>query len=217
MSGSSSIRVLSLIGDGVTAALLEEAGILTLADIWDLDMQDATIVRRLHDAAERLCTSEQYRGCQWDLLLVHAYNRLIVVSEADRVDPDVPHEFRCAISYQWTEDAVRTPAGHVYDRRWIERWIRSTGTDPCTRAPLSVQDLTPDPVLQGNSARTRSDFEKGVLPRHQTFAASTPSFFRSSASSGHITDTSPEVRSNPDPPCNSSNSSSSPGSRRPPR
>jgi hypothetical protein len=184
MPGSSSIRVLSLIGNGLTAALLEEAGILTLADIWDLDMQDVAIVRRLHDAAVRLCTSEQYRGCQWDLIVVRAYNRIILVSEADRVDPDVPHEFRCAISFQWTEDAVRTPAGHLYDRRWIERWIGSTGTDPYTRAALSIQDLTPDPVLQDKSARARRDFEKGVLPRHQTFAASTPSFFRSSASSG---------------------------------
>ena len=90
MPGSSSIRLLTLIGNGIIAALLEEAGIMTLSDIWELDIKDDCIIRRLHDAAERMHNMEQYAGCsrhsrpgayahQWNLLLVRAYNRIIVV------------------------------------------------------------------------------------------------------------------------------------------
>lgn len=164
MPGSSSIRDLTLIGSGATAALLEDAGIFTLADIWALNMDDDSVVTRLRDAAYRMHEMDQYQGCCWDVLLVRAYNRIIVVSEADRVDPDVPAELRCTISYQWMDNAVRTPAGHVYDRRWIERWIRSAGTDPFTRAPLGVQDLTPDHELQETSARARLSLALGVCP-----------------------------------------------------
>ena len=44
----------------------------------------------------------------------------------------------CPISMEPMYEAVRTPAGQVYDLKSITQWIHENGTDPITRNPLSI-------------------------------------------------------------------------------
>jgi hypothetical protein len=162
MPGSASIRDLALVGKGVTASLLEEAGIRTLADVWGVDLDN--VVPTLVQAAERLTMAGAHPDVQWSNILVRAFNRIILIHEAERIEADVPHEFMCSISHQYPQHPVRTPAGHLYDRVWIERWIRGTGTDPQTHGALSVQDLREATALLPLMQEYRVAYASGIIP-----------------------------------------------------
>ena len=47
MPGSASIHTLAVVGNDITAALLEGAGINVLADAWAVDLDDVDIIPRL--------------------------------------------------------------------------------------------------------------------------------------------------------------------------
>ena len=163
---SSSIRTLAVIGNGVTASLLEGAGINILADAWALDLtsqHDDDIIQRLIRSAEHLQRErgEEFGGCHWDNILTRAYNRLILLNEVERFDIDVPIQYRCSISFQWPDQVVLDPNGRIYDRVWIERWIRAAGTNPFTREPLTIEDLREDLQLQTEIETQRSHFALG--------------------------------------------------------
>lgn len=162
MPGSASIRTLAVVGNGVTAALLEGAGINVLADAWAVDLDDVNIIPRLIASAERLSAVNQ--ECQWNNILTRAYNRLILLQDAERFDIDVPLEYRCSISFQWPNHVVRTPDGRIYDRVWIERWVQSAGTNPFTREPLSLADLQEDHPLQHEIDHARFLNAQGNIP-----------------------------------------------------
>ncbi|CAF3848769.1 unnamed protein product, partial [Rotaria sordida] len=51
---------------------------------------------------------------------------------------------QCPITYELFHDPVLTPDGHTYERQAIEQWIRSHGTSPITRQPLSIEQLYPN-------------------------------------------------------------------------
>ena len=80
------------------------------------------------------------------------------------MEADVPAELACSISSRYTTDPVRTPNGNLYDRPWIERWIRAAGTDPFTRAPLSRDQLIPDDQVRTQTQTHRKMFDLGVIP-----------------------------------------------------
>lgn len=121
-----------------------------LADAWAVDLDDVNIIPRLIASAERLSAVNQ--ECQWNNILTRAYNRLILLQDAERFDIDVPLEYRCSSGLS----SVRTPDGRIYDRVWIERWVRSAGTYPFTREPLSLADLQEDHPLQQEIDHARS-------------------------------------------------------------
>ena len=166
MPGGEALRSLAIVGDGATADVLEGAGISTLADVWALDMEDDSVITRLLASATALAENPSRAGVHWDNILSRAYNRLILIHNVGRVEPDVPCDMRCAISHQWPEDPVRTPSGQMYDRIHITRWIRAAGTDPFTRSPLSVSDLVDvDTHLRAAIRAHRNLFAVGEIPR----------------------------------------------------
>ena len=144
MPGTASVRDLALVGrNSMTAILLESAGFRTLADIWAANVEDDAVIQRLLQAADVLCLQQEFASVHWNNILVRAFNRLILIHDVERIETDVPDDFRCSISYRWPDDPVLTPTGHLYDRVWIERWIRAVGTDPMTRMHLALTDLVP--------------------------------------------------------------------------
>jgi len=60
----------------------------------------------------------------------------------------------CSLTGEACVEAVVTKNGDVYERRAIEKYIASTGTDPITKEPLTVADLIPIKALP-NPAATR--------------------------------------------------------------
>ncbi|CAF1067499.1 unnamed protein product [Rotaria sordida] len=55
---------------------------------------------------------------------------------------------RCPITYELFDDPVLAPDGHTYGRHAIEQWIRSHGTSPITRQPLSIEQLYPNRAVK---------------------------------------------------------------------
>ncbi|CAF3802955.1 unnamed protein product [Rotaria magnacalcarata] len=51
---------------------------------------------------------------------------------------------RCPITMDLFHDPVVASDGHTYERQAIEQWIRSNGTSPLTRQPLSIDQLHPN-------------------------------------------------------------------------
>ncbi|CAM4777575.1 unnamed protein product [Rotaria magnacalcarata] len=51
---------------------------------------------------------------------------------------------RCPITMELFHDPVLASDGHTYERQEIEQWIRSRGTSPLTRQPLSIDQLYPN-------------------------------------------------------------------------
>ena len=163
--GSVSIRTIGMFGNGVVADLLEDAGIRTLADVRALDLEDGDVLNRLLLAsADNLTPEDEVEvksAVRHAVIMLRAYNRLILIHDPAKVEADVPLDFRCTISHQWPDDPVRTPRGHLYERRWIEQWIRILETDPIMWTPLSVDDLTP--VDGAVIRRAREQFDNGNL------------------------------------------------------
>jgi len=66
----------------------------------------------------------------------------------DNVNQKLDNIYTCSISYEKMIDPVITPAGQMYDRVNIEKWIKDHGTDPYTRGSLEMKQLTPVRVLK---------------------------------------------------------------------
>ena len=60
--------------------------------------------------------------------------------------------FICPISQQPFDDPVITPGGHTYNREGVVRWIKEMSTDPITKKPLAIEQLTPDYIMLGKMA-----------------------------------------------------------------
>ena len=63
---------------------------------------------------------------------------------------EVPSHFLDhTFSMEVMHDPVSTPDGHTFERSDIQQWIRVRGTNPVTRAPLTLDQLTPNRALRG--------------------------------------------------------------------
>ena len=63
---------------------------------------------------------------------------------------EVPSHFLDhTFSMEVMHDPVSTPDGHTFERSAVEQWIRVRGTNPVTRAPLTLDQLTPNRALRG--------------------------------------------------------------------
>jgi hypothetical protein len=52
-------------------------------------------------------------------------------------------EMVCLITQEAAIDAVRTPhTNYVYERSALEQWIKENHTDPATRQPVNIEDIT---------------------------------------------------------------------------
>lgn len=65
------------------------------------------------------------------------------------VPPGFPCDLLCSISQRPLKDAVRSPHGHLFERRIIERWIRDNGSVcPLTGHPLGAAELSDAPNVR---------------------------------------------------------------------
>ena len=62
--------------------------------------------------------------------------------------PDEIPGFICYITQEVMKDPVMTPSGRSFERSAIEDWVRKSGTDPLTRKPLRLDQLTPNRALK---------------------------------------------------------------------
>ena len=62
-------------------------------------------------------------------------------------EPPEELELTCPISFKLFEDPVRIiddPTNTIYSRSAIEKWIKKAGTNPMTKAKITLDDLAPD-------------------------------------------------------------------------
>lgn len=68
---------------------------------------------------------------------------------ASRSVVDCPEEMRCAIDGKVCINPVRSPYGHLFEKRTLERWIQNCGSVcPVTSKPLREDDCQPDPEMK---------------------------------------------------------------------
>eukprot|EP00906_Rhabdomonas_costata_P005557 RCo008312 len=71
----------------------------------------------------------------------------------------VPESFLCPLTHAVFQDPVTAPSGNTYERVAIVEWIRSKGTDPMTRAPLTEAQLVPNLVVKNTCATMKPWWE----------------------------------------------------------
>ena len=165
--GMTPLRELRLVGRGLLADLLEDAGYRTVADLREETRDQVTIscefIRNVQAAVDRARDRDETRD--WGRVARKAYHVMLAVREADVSDAThVPDPFRCPLSLDWMADPVVTPRGHSYDREHIARWLEAAGTDPFTREPLSVDRLVPNLALARAIALYRPLEERFLVP-----------------------------------------------------
>jgi len=58
---------------------------------------------------------------------------------------DCPEDMRCAIDGKVCTNPVRSPYGHLFEKKTVERWMQNCGSVcPVTSQPLRLEDLQPD-------------------------------------------------------------------------
>lgn len=64
---------------------------------------------------------------------------------------DIPAEYKCSVSLKLLKDPLRSPFGHVFERRVIEAWFRDFGNRcPLSGEPLTMQQLQSDDKLKAS-------------------------------------------------------------------
>lgn len=58
-------------------------------------------------------------------------------------NPEPPAFLVCPISHELFKEPMNSRYGQVYEKECILEWIEKKRTDPITRKPLEVKDLTP--------------------------------------------------------------------------
>ena len=78
----------------------------------------------------------------------------------------------CSLSSEPCVEPVATKNGDVYERRLIEKHIATTGIDPVTKEPLTVEDLIPLKVVPSPaSIRPKTATQQGIPAMLQGFQA----------------------------------------------
>jgi len=59
---------------------------------------------------------------------------------------DCPDDMRCAIDGKVAINPMRSPYGHLFEQKTLERWMQNCGSVcPVTQKPLRLEDCQPDP------------------------------------------------------------------------
>ncbi|CAD7948427.1 unnamed protein product [Amoebophrya sp. A25] len=62
---------------------------------------------------------------------------------------DAPQEYRCAIDGKVMTNPVRSPFGHLFEKKTLEKWIESCGSVcPITQQPLRLDECAPDKEMK---------------------------------------------------------------------
>jgi len=62
---------------------------------------------------------------------------------------DCPEDMRCAVDGKVMVNPVRSPYGHYFERKTLERWMANCGSVcPITQQPLRIEDCQPDAEMK---------------------------------------------------------------------
>eukprot|EP00927_Polykrikos_kofoidii_P070665 TRINITY_DN67076_c0_g1_i1.p1 TRINITY_DN67076_c0_g1~~TRINITY_DN67076_c0_g1_i1.p1 ORF type:complete len:807 (-),score=148.73 TRINITY_DN67076_c0_g1_i1:324-2606(-) len=62
---------------------------------------------------------------------------------------DCPEDMRCAIDGKVCTNPVRSPYGHLFEKKTLERWVKNCGSVcPITSKPLRLDDCEPDAEMK---------------------------------------------------------------------
>lgn len=62
---------------------------------------------------------------------------------------DCPEDMRCALDGKVLTNPVRSPYGHVFEKKTLERWFNNCGSVcPLTSKPLRLEECQPDPDMK---------------------------------------------------------------------
>jgi hypothetical protein len=166
--GMTALKDLTIVGSGLLWQLLCEAGYETVSALREVSTEDLELafLRRIQSAIDSLKASEQ-READWGRVGRRAYKVLLHIRSADVLDwIDVPAPFCCPITGTWMNDPViATPSGVTYERAHLERWVDATGTEPCTRAPLTRSEIVGNRALKDAIAMYRPLHERYLIPQ----------------------------------------------------
>lgn len=162
--GMTSLRGLPLVGKGLLADLLEDAGYQTVACLRAVAEGDGDMafLRQIQAAIDRLKLITQ---ADWARVGRKAFKTLLVVRQSTLSDTDVPDPFKCPLTATWLEDPVVIPCGITCSRRELEIWLDACGTCPFTRQSLTKTQLIPNLALRDAMAMYRPLEERYLIPR----------------------------------------------------
>jgi hypothetical protein len=163
--GMTPLRGLPLVGKGLLADLLEDAGYDVAASLRAVADSESEMdfLRRIQAAIDRLKLVTP--SADWGRLGRKAYKVLLIVGRAAVVYCDIPPPFQCPLSGDWILDPVITPSGITVERALIERWILACGACPFTREPLALTQLVPNRALKDAIVLYRPLEERFLIPR----------------------------------------------------
>merc|ERR1712083_413634 len=62
---------------------------------------------------------------------------------------DCPDDMRCAVDGKVMINPVRSPYGHLFEKKTLERWFQNCGSVcPVTQQPLRLDDCQPDAEMK---------------------------------------------------------------------
>ncbi len=75
-----------------------------------------------------------------------------------------PAEFKCALDGKFLINPIKSPYGHVFEKRSLEKWMESVGSVcPVTERPLKIDDCLPHTDLKKSITKWLKD--QGILGR----------------------------------------------------
>lgn len=75
----------------------------------------------------------------------------------------------CPLSHEVMSDPVFAADGYIYERQWIENWLRFSAMSPMTEAPMPHRELFPAAVISNAIATLRCIYDKkSSLPYEST-------------------------------------------------
>jgi hypothetical protein len=147
MPGSASVRDLQFVGRGACAAVLEHAGMGTVANVRAADLDDvseAGPLKRLWRSIQEIKDDDDYKMVvDWKRVVRAAYHAILQIQYAEPVaGSEIPAAFQCPISHEWmTDPVVAVPSGISYEAVHLQRWLAGAPSpdvqDPMARGAVT--------------------------------------------------------------------------------